>query len=268
MPTMLFGSGVKTVLPISVVDQIEHQKPRERKAKMTNGLALLESCKDRDLSEGCFCQLSRASLKALDAIQLTAAYPKGAALFQEGESPRGVFVLSKGRVKLSVSSADGKTLILRIATPGEVLGLRSAVSGKPYQATAETLESCQIHFVRREDFLHFLGKHTDAALCVAQQLSSSYEAACEQVRSLGLTNSAPQKLAWFLLKWSGRTQNPQQGARVKLALTHEEIGQMIGASRETVTRTLGEFKHQQLVALKGATLLIQNRPELESLVSA
>ncbi len=233
------------------------------------GLQLQENCRNCELrSDSFFCHLSSVALKAFEAIKYTTAYPEGAVLFMEGQSPRGVFVLCKGRVKLSMTSAEGKTVILRIVNPGEVLGLHAAVSDKPYQATAETLEPCQVNFAKRDDFLRFLREHAEASIHAAQQLSGSYQTACEQIRSLGLSHSAPEKLARFLLEWSARGQEVKPGPRSKLTLTHEEIGQVIGTSRETVTRTLGEFKNKQLVFVNGSTLVIQNRAALENFVNA
>ena len=233
------------------------------------GLELVENCRNCSLrSDGSFCNLSSAPLKALEAIKYTTAYPVGAVLFMEGQAPRGVLVLCKGRVKLSMTSTEGKTLILRIIKPGEVLGLHAVVSGTPYQATAETLEPCQVAFVKREDFLRFLREHGEASIHAAQQLSGSYQVACEQIRSLGLSHSAPEKLAKFLLDWSARGGETKPGTHVKLTLTHEEIGQLIGTSRETVTRTLGEFKSRQVAALNGSTLVIQNKAALENFVNS
>ena len=234
-----------------------------------HGLGLTGSCETCPLKEEkYFCNLPKAASKAFDAIRLTSGYPKGAVLFVEQETPRGVFVLCKGRVKLSMTSSEGKSVILRIVHPGEVLGLHAVVSGQAYQATAETMEPCQVNFVRRDDFLRLLGQSAEASLHAAQQLSGSYQAACGQIRSLGLANSASQKLARFLLNWSARGQETKQGIQVRLAMTHDEIGQMIAASRETVTRTLGEFRHKQLVAVKGSFLLIPNKAALESLVES
>src|SRR5712692_8425012 len=108
------------------------------------GLDLVERCRNCKLkSDGFFCDLSPAALKAFEGIKYTTAYPEGAVLFVEGQPPRGVFMLCKGRVKLSITSSEGKTIILRLAQPGELLGLNAAVSGNPYQATAEMLEPCQ-----------------------------------------------------------------------------------------------------------------------------
>jgi len=233
------------------------------------GLELTESCQDCCLkSESRFCKLSVKALKAFEAVKFTSAYPEGAILFVEGQPSRGVFLLCKGRVKMSMNSSDGKALILRIAGPGEVLGLNGSVSGRPYELTVETLEPCQVNFIKREDFLRFLGEHAEASVRAAQQLSDSYHTACEQIRALGLSQSAPEKLARFLLNWSGKGQQTGQGIRVSLALTHEEIAQTIGSSRETVTRTLGDFKSKQFAFLKGSTLVIQNKTALERFVSA
>lgn len=229
------------------------------------GLELGRSCEDCPVrSEGFFCQLSNCALKAFDSIRYTTAYPERAVLFVEQEAPRGVFMLCKGRVKLTMTSSEGKAVILRIAKPGEVLGLHAVVSAQPYQASAETLEPCRVNFVRREDFVRFLREHADASIHAAEQLSATYQTACEQIRSLGLTHSASGKLAKFLLESSNAGQETKQGIRLRLTMTHEEIGQIIGTSRETVTRTLGELKNKHLVTQNGSVLLIPNKAALQA----
>jgi len=233
------------------------------------GLEVTESCQDCSMrSNYFFCDLSPAALKAFDAISFATSYPEGAVLFMEGQPSRGVLMLCRGRVKLTIKSSEGETVILRIAGPGELLGLHAVVSGTPYQAAAETLEPCQVCFVKREDFLHFLREHAEASIHAAQQLSASYQTACEQIRLMGLAHSAHEKLARFLLDWSTKGQETKQGLRVKLTLTHEEIGQLIGTSRETVTRTLGDFKTNHLAVLNGSTLVIQNKAALERFVAS
>ena len=163
------------------------------------GLDIVESCLTCKLREDrLFCDLDTASLQAFENIKDATAYPKGAVLFVEGQSPRGIFVLCKGRVKLSICATDGKTLILKIAEPGEVLGLSASVSGKAYELTAETIDPCQVNFIKREDFLRFLKDHSDACFKVAEQLSDKYNNACHEVRSLGLSHSAVEKLAKLL----------------------------------------------------------------------
>jgi CRP/FNR family transcriptional regulator, cyclic AMP receptor protein len=220
-------------------------------------------CKLR--AAGFFCQLTPPAVKDFNAIKSTAAYPTGALLFLEKQDSRGVFVLCAGEVKLSISSSAGKTLILRIAKAGEVLGLMSTMSGTPYEVTAETLRPCQVAFIRRDEFLHFIAKHPEVYQNAVKQLSSLYSGACEQLRTVGLSASAPEKLARLLLNWSIDPKTSKHGAPVKLPLTHEEIAEFIGTTRETVTRTLSEFKNLRLVALEGSTLMISNRQALETI---
>jgi CRP/FNR family transcriptional regulator, cyclic AMP receptor protein len=233
------------------------------------GLEIIESCLSCPHREDrLFCNLPPAAVQRLAAITSVAAYPKGATLFVEGQTPRGVFILCSGRVKLSTSSADGKTLILRISEPGEVLGLPATVTGKPYELTADVIEPTQANFVAREDFLLFLREHGEAALRVAQQLGEIYHGAISEMRSIGLSHSVGEKLARFLLDLSAN-QDPGKGdVRLTLTLTHEEIAQMIGSSRETVTRLFGDFKKKQLLQVKGSTLIIKNRAGLEDLLAS
>lgn len=233
------------------------------------GLQVTENCLICKLRHaGFFCDLPKASLDDLEKIKYASAYPQGAVLFVEGQGPRGVYIVCSGRVKLSTTSRDGKTLILRIAEAGEVLGLHAAVSGKPYELTAETLQPSQLDFIRREEFLKFLEHHGDACLHAAQHLSENCQNAYEMIRSLGLSHSVSEKLARLLLEWAADGETTKEGIRIKISLTHEEIAQLIGTSRETVTRVLGEFREKQLAQLRGSTLMIRNKAGLEKLIGA
>ena len=213
-----------------------------------------------------FCGLSPAALQSFEAIKYATAYPKGAVLFVEGQNPRGIFVLCKGRVKLSLCSSTGKIMIMKLVEPGEVLGLSATISGKPYEVMAETAEPCQVNFVRREDFLRFLQRHSEAGLRVAEQLSDKYNSACREIRALGLPHSTGEKMAKLLLDWSA--QNSEAGTadtRLRLTLTHEEIGQRIGTSRETVTRLFAEWKKLRIVEGNGPILLIRKMAALKAM---
>jgi len=208
-------------------------------------------------------RLSPAALDDLASLEPPVHYEPGAILFSEQELPTGVFLVLEGEVKLSMNSSDGKRLILRIARAGEALGLTSALSGSPSEITAETLYSSKIIPIGRRAFLDFLMRHPEAYQVVTEELSRELNKACEQLRTVGLSSSAPEKLARLLLDWSQNGQSTESGTRFRFCLTHEEIGECIGASRETVTRTLSTFKLRRLVALNGSTLTIPNRRALE-----
>ena len=231
------------------------------------GIQITENCLICKLRHsGFFCDLPKGPLEELEKVKYASAYPQGAVLFVEGQAPRGVYIVCSGRVKLSTTSREGKTLILRIAQSGEVLGLHATVSGKPYELTGETLQPCQLDFIRRDDFLRFLQHHGDACLNAAQHLSQNCQNAYEMIRSLGLSHSVGEKLARLLLEWASDGETTKDGIRIKISLTHEEIAQLIGTSRETVTRVLSEFREKKFAQLRGSTLMIMNRTGLEKLV--
>lgn len=215
-----------------------------------------------------FCNMSESAVEALDSVKFTGLYPKGSLLFVEGEEPRGVFILCSGRAKLTTSSTEGKTLIVKIAEPGEVLGASATILGKPYEVSAETIEPSQLNFIKREDFLKYLNTHAEACLHTAQQLSEKYHSAQREIRSLGLSQTTSEKLARLLLDWCERGgEQTTKGIRIKVLLTHEEIAQMIGTTRETVTRLLSDFKKKKIVDVKGSSLFVISKPQLENLVS-
>ena len=164
---------------------------------------------------GFLSDLPRQTVEDLDKIKYANVFPPGAVLFVEGQSPRGVYMICGGRVKLTTTSRDGKTLILRIAQPGEALGLHGTVSGRPHELTAETLQPCQLDFVKRDDFLKFLQNHADACLNAAQHLSHDCQSAYEMIRSLCLSHSVTEKMARLLLEWSNQGETTKDGVRVK-----------------------------------------------------
>ena len=232
-------------------------------------LALVEHCNQcsERLTNGGFCNMAPEPVEALDSMKFTGAYPKGALLFVEGEQPRGVFILCRGGAKLTTTSTEGRTLIVKIAKPGEILGVSAAILGRPYEVSAETIEASQVSFIRREDFLRFLNAYTEACMHTAQQLSEKYESAQREIRTLGLAQTTSEKLAKLLLDWSVNGEETPQGTRLQVLLTHEEIGQMIGTTRETVTRLLSEFKRKKLISVKGASLFLVAKQQMADMVS-
>lgn len=236
------------------------------------GLEIIESCVACPLAaDTFFCSMSMAARRTLNSIKATAAYPRGAILCLEGQPPRGVFMLCTGRAKVYSTSNNGKNIMLRIAGPGEVMGLSAVLSGKPYEATVETLQPTQASFVPRADFMAFVQQYPELGLKIADQLVHNCKCAYDEIRSLGLSHSVSEKLARLLLQWAN---HPVKGAvqsgeiHMKVLLTQDEIAQIIGSSRETVTRLLSEFKSRKLIRVKGTSMVVMNKPALERLVSS
>ncbi|HEX2834060.1 MAG TPA: Crp/Fnr family transcriptional regulator [Thermoanaerobaculia bacterium] len=215
-----------------------------------------------------FCGMPAQSVQTMDRIKFTAMYPKGALLFVEGERPRGVFVLCSGKVKLTTSSSEGRTLIVRLSEPGEVLGASAVLLQRSYEISAETIEPCQVNFIRTEEFMAWIQNDRDAMMSVARQLSGDYYAAQREIRSFGLAQTTSEKLARLVLDWCDESgERTDKGIRLKVMLTHEEIAQMIGTTRETVTRLLTSLRTKKVIEVKGSTVNVMRPDALEAMVT-
>jgi CRP/FNR family transcriptional regulator, cyclic AMP receptor protein len=214
------------------------------------------------------CDSPISKVRGLDNLKVSKYYARGSVLFAEGQRPRGIYVLCEGKAKVSIASAEGKTLVLWIAQPGELLGLNATLTGEPHIATVQTLERSRIDFVAREDLLKVLDRDKRSYLSVAQCLSSSLNGLVDHTRLLYLSHSASERLARLLLKWCDQHGKPtSQGIRISPGLTHEEISQTISTSRETVTRALNMLKRKHIVGLENGNLLIRNRTALMALTN-
>ena len=132
-----------------------------------------------------FCDMPAESLKAFDEIKTLASFPRGTMLFAEGRPVRGIYILCDGRAKLSICSDVGKRLTLRVAGPGEVLGLGAVMTNTPYEITAELVDNSQVAFIRRKDLMKFLRVHPETCLQVVRMLSQDVHGAYERVRTIG-----------------------------------------------------------------------------------
>lgn len=228
---------------------------------------LLDNCVTCPLATGnLFCDLPCEARQRLNEIKAIARYPKGAVLFTEKQQPRGVFVLCAGEAKLSTCSSAGRTLITSVSKSGEVLGLNAVISNRPYEVTAAMTEPGQANFITRDAVLQLQKDHRQIAVRVAEELSRTYYTAHQQICILGLATSASQKFGMLLLSWWPESLENQRSARVKLTLTQEEIAEMLGMTRVTISQMFSEFKRKQLLDLTGKTLVIRNRRALLKIV--
>lgn len=227
------------------------------------GFELSETCTTcRFRRDGFFCQLAPAELRDFDAIKHVAAYRPDVVLFSEQQTPTGFFLLCEGEVKLSISSSEGRKLILRIAKPGDAIGMWAALSGAPYEATAECLRPCQLAFVSSADYRGYLRRHPAVFERAANFLGQHYKNACDQLAAVGLKTTVPERVAKFLLDWSAKMKAPGNGSPFTLSVSHEDMAEHVGATRESVTRTLSKFRKSGLIERHGKTFMIPNREAL------
>lgn len=230
------------------------------------GLEIIESCMGCKASrEGFFCRFSAPVTRAADVSSHHTVMPAGAVLFVEGQTPRGIFILCSGKVKLSTTSKEGKVLILKQAEAGEVLGLSAAVSATNYEMTAETASPCQLNFIGRNDLMNLLQNESEVGMHAALWLSREFQGAYRDIHDLVLARSSSGKLARLLLSCSPEPVKDVQEQHLRSPMTHEEMAQRIGSSRETVTRLLSDLKKKRLIRLEGTNLIIRDRMGLEAL---
>lgn len=212
-----------------------------------------------------FSHLSGAALAQFEAIAPEVSHARGEALFVEGETPRHVYVICSGRVKLSVTSREGRTAILRIAGPGEVLGISAAMSGTAHETTADAVELCRVKAIRVSDFLRFLQIFPEASSEATSCLLREYRVVLNNVCRLALPNTVAGRLATLLLEWLDARRATAGDRRFIVALTQEEIASMTNTSRETVSRILHQFQQDKLISIKGASVTILQPRALELL---
>jgi CRP/FNR family transcriptional regulator len=234
---------------------------------MLRRFAIPKDCLSCTLRQnGDFCNLPRPLMNEFNAMGHVTLYPGNAALLTEGQIPRGVYIACSGRAKLSVESRDGKVIILKIVGGRQVMGLSAVITGRPSPITVTTIELCQIKFVESESILRLIERDSHAALACAAMLAREVTNSFDDVYDLLLARSSTEKLARLLLSWVSEESRNRE-LRVATEFTHEEIAQMIGSSRETVTRLLSDMKRKELIRLEGATLVIPNRIALQAIAS-
>lgn len=214
-----------------------------------------------------FCNLPPEALEEFDHIGVLVRHGRGAKLFSEGDVARNVLVVCTGQVKLSTNSRDGKTMIVKIAVPGDLLGLNAALADAPHEVTAETIEPCTIKTVRQDQFVELLHRHGVASMNAAQSLSTEYWTVFRDALRLALSTTAGGRLAQLLLEWARAASCGGAELKFTLALTHEEIANMAGTSRETVTRLLNKFRREAWIRVHGSRVTILDESALDRLTA-
>jgi CRP/FNR family transcriptional regulator, cyclic AMP receptor protein len=210
-----------------------------------------------------FSNLTGKTLDAFNALGVEMDYSRGANLFLEGEAPQCVYIVYSGQIKLTVSSREGRTMILRIAHAGGVLGLSAALNGTDHEVTAEVIENCRVKAIRAKEFVTFLREHPEAAMEITRCLLQEYQVVFNDIRRLALPSTVAGRVANLLLEWL--RPRPTGQNRLTVTLTHGEIAEMTGTSRESVSRAFTEFQKDKLIAVKGSSLTILRPEALEQM---
>lgn len=214
-----------------------------------------------------FCNLDEESRRFLENNSICAEYPRGTILFREGENLGAIYIVCSGRVKLSASAPQGKGMILRVAKAGDVLGMSSAMANVPSEVTSETMELTKVRIMQTRHLAQMLKTWAVASMRALEAVTADYKAAFEGARLFALTPSPSGKLARLILNWAEDSPKKGPASVVTMPYTHDELASMMGTTRETVTRTLGKLRKDNLIAIRGVSLTIQDELALQALVA-
>jgi CRP/FNR family transcriptional regulator, cyclic AMP receptor protein len=209
-------------------------------------------------------EIDRLNTRNLDSL-----HGRGSVLFAEGEPARGVYVMRAGSATVSISSSEGRVVILRRVRAGDVLGLNAVLRNSAYEATVKTLEPSRVNFVSRAELMESVESSDAVAAAVLGSLSNELAQFTDRARSLLLPQTACARFAQLLLELS--KEPPGMGSRLGVidkVFTHEELAQMIGSSRETVTRLLTSFIRQQIISMTSDSIFIRDLAALEEMAGS
>jgi CRP/FNR family cyclic AMP-dependent transcriptional regulator len=215
---------------------------------------------------GWFCSLGNAVLADLELVTSTIALPAQASLFTQGEDARCLYLICGGYLKLTAGRPQGRQMIVRVAGPGSVLGLYAVLAHGVYEVSAESLTPAQLRPVERERFLNFLRNHKEAQMRAVQCICQEYRFALQDACRISLAETVAGRLGRLLLELAHQIGEQIDGTfRFPLLLTHEEMASMACTTRETVTRTLGQFRKDGWITIEGSLITIVEPQQLQVL---
>jgi CRP/FNR family transcriptional regulator len=217
---------------------------------------------------GWFCSLGSAVLADLELATSTISLPGEAPLFTQGEEARCLYLICSGYIKLTAGRSRDRQMIVRVAGPGSMLGLYAVLSHGVYEVSAESLTPAQLRPVERDRFLTFLRSHKEAQMRAVQCICQEYRFALQDACRIALAETVAARLARLLLELAHQIGEhvDGDGYRFPLLLTHEEMASMACTTRETVTRTLGQFRKDGWITIEDAILTLHQPERLQTLV--
>jgi CRP/FNR family transcriptional regulator, cyclic AMP receptor protein len=205
-----------------------------------------------------------AALEQYRKIARMVAHPSGSVVFKEGDPANGIFLVCEGRVKL-FATEPGHTMILKIARPGDVLGLSAMLNNLPHEVTAQTLVPCTFKHIGQEFFLSFLEAYAEAGYITALTLAKEHREVFFGTRRLALSPSAAARIAQVLIGFARLDSTGGAAPCFPLELTHAELAGLAGTSRETVTRLLNQFERSGIISRDNSMITIARLSQLEQL---
>jgi CRP/FNR family transcriptional regulator, cyclic AMP receptor protein len=205
-----------------------------------------------------FSSLKSEDLEAINRVSIVKRFHKDHLILLEDEEGDTLFIIIKGKVKVTSISGLGKEVILSILSDGDFFGDMSLLDGKPRSASVIALDDSDIRLIRRSDFLKLLEKHPRIPLKLLEELTSRLRKADERIESLALLDVTGRVAGILLQLANERGVTTPHGIFIKSRPTHQELANMVGTTRETVTRVLKQLEQKQYIEMTGKDVTILN----------
>jgi len=206
-----------------------------------------------------FSQLTPSDLQRVEELARERVYPKNSVILFEDDPGDALYVVKQGQVKVVLIGEDGREVILSVLGEGQFFGEMALLDDEPRSAHVIAMEDSTLIVLRREDFQGILGQSPALALALLRELTRRLRRADEKVGSLVLLD-VNGRVARMLLDMA----DEEGGDRITRRLTHHTIAQMIGSSRETVSRTMRELSDKGFIDVTRKDIVLRDRPGLEA----
>jgi CRP-like cAMP-binding protein len=211
-----------------------------------------------------FSSLKDEELDAINRVSFVKKYPKDMMILLADEEGDTLFIIIKGKVKITAFSENGKEVIFSIMTESDFFGDMSLLDGKPRSASVVAMEDAELCLLRRDDFNRLIEQYPGIALKLLNELTSRLRRADERIESLALLDVSG-RIAGILLQLAEESgkRTPDGGVIIRSRPTHQELANMVGTTRETVTRILNQMEHKNYIVMLGKSVTILNTETLK-----
>jgi len=205
-----------------------------------------------------FTDLDQSTLEKIAGLGKTKSYEKDETILVEEDAGSALFVITKGKVKVARQSSDGREVILTILGESDFFGEMAILDGLNRSATVVAIENSELFIIQRMDFINLLKEHPEISISLLQELTSRLRAADMKIKALSLKD-AEGKVATVILQIADDVGKIKHGiVEIEKLPLQQDLANMAGTSRETISRTLHSFAKKGLIELDGSRLRILN----------
>lgn len=214
-----------------------------------------------------FSELSDETLEKIEKIGTRKNYKKNDVILMEDEVGSALFVIASGKVKVSRTSADGREVILTILSDSNFFGEMAILDGQTRSATVTAIEDSELFLIQRTEFLGLLREYPEISISLLQELTQRLRSADVKIKALSLKD-AEGKVATVILQLADDIGKIKQGkVEIEKLPLQQDLANMAGTSRETISRTIHSFAKKGLVEIDGSKLRIIDYEKFKEMYS-